>query len=95
MLLIHQDFLKIHNCVIKSSVAIDTELIRTVGGFRGIPEKADYDCWLNVIKLTNLLYIDEPLFYYDGAHGSGQYYWSNNFLNNFKYCSDILFDSYG
>lgn len=70
----NEDFLKIHNCVIKSSVAIDTELIRTVGGFRGIPEKADYDCWLNVIKLTNLLYIDEPLFYYDGAHGSGQYY---------------------
>ena len=35
----NEDFLKIHNCVIKSSVAIDTELIRTVGGFRGIPEK--------------------------------------------------------
>ncbi len=70
----NEDFLKIHNCVIKSSVVIDTELIRTVGGFRGIPEKADYDCWLSAIKLSDLLYIDEPLFYYDGAHGSGQYY---------------------
>ena len=69
-----EDFLKIHNCVIKSSAVIDTEVLKMVGGFRGIPNKSDYDCWLNIIKVTDLLYIDEPLFYYDGSHGSGQYY---------------------
>ena len=69
-----EDFLKIHNCVIKSSAVIDTELLKMIGGFRGIPKKSDYDCWLNIIKVVDLLYIDEPLFYYDGSHGSGQYY---------------------
>ena len=70
----NEEFLKVHNCVIKSSAVIEKDLLKTVGGFRGIPSKSDYDCWLNIIKLTNLIYIDEPLFYYDGAHGSGQYY---------------------
>ena len=69
-----EDFLKVHNCVVKSSAVIETELLKMIGGFRGIPKKSDYDCWLNVIKVEDLLYIDEPLFYYDGAHGSGQYY---------------------
>jgi len=69
-----EDFLKIHNCVIKSSAVIDTEILKMIGGFRGIPKKSDYDCWLNIIKVVDLLYIDEPLFYYDGSHGSGQYY---------------------
>ena len=70
----NEDFLKVHNCVIKSSAVIERDLLKMVGGFRGLPKKTDYDCWLNVIKLVDLLYIDEPLFYYDGAHGSGQYY---------------------
>lgn len=69
-----EDFLKIHNCIIKSSAVVEKETLKMIGGFRGIPKKSDYDCWLNVIKVTDLLYIDEPLFYYDGAHGSGQYY---------------------
>ena len=69
-----EEFLKVHNCVIKSSAVIEKDLLKMVGGFRGLPKKTDYDCWLNVIKLVDLLYIDEPLFYYDGAHGSGQYY---------------------
>ena len=45
-----------------------------LGGFRGIPTSMapDYDCWLGLLRLTDLVYVDEPLFYYDGAHGSGQ-----------------------
>lgn len=69
-----EDFLKIHNCVIKSSAVVEKDTLQMIGGFRGIPKMSDYDCWLNVIKVEDLLYIDEPLFYYDGAHGSGQYY---------------------
>lgn len=70
----NEEFLKIHNCIIKSSAVIEKDLFKMIGGFRGIPNKSDYDLWLNIIKVTDLLYIDEPLFYYDGAHGSGQNY---------------------
>jgi GT2 family glycosyltransferase len=68
------DFLSIHNCVIKSSVIIEKELFNTLGGFRGLPEYADYDCWLGLLKITDLLYVDEPLFYYDGSHAGGKKY---------------------
>tara|TARA_B100000927_G_scaffold165499_1_gene133308 strand:+ start:1250 stop:1966 length:717 start_codon:yes stop_codon:yes gene_type:complete len=68
------EFLNVHNCIIKSSVMVEKELFQTVGGIRGLPEKADYDCWLSLLKLTNCLYIDRPLFYYDGLHGSGRKY---------------------
>lgn len=70
----NEEFLKIHNCIIKSSAVIEKDLFKMIGGFRGIPNKSDYDLWLNIIKVADLLYIDEPLFYYDGAHGSGQNY---------------------
>ena len=68
------DFLKHHNCVIASSTMVEKNLMNVLGGFRGIPTSMapDYDCWLGLLKLTDLIYIDEPLFYYDGAHGSGQ-----------------------
>ena len=68
------DFLKTHNCVITSSVVVEKELMDTLGGFRGLPtsKNADYDCWLGLLKITNLLYVKEPLFYYDGNHGFGQ-----------------------
>jgi hypothetical protein len=68
------DFLKIHNCVIKSSVVIDKKIFNIAGGFRGLPKNADYDFWLSLLQLTDLLYIDEPLFYYDGRHGDGKKY---------------------
>ena len=33
-----EDFLKIHNCIIKSSAVIEKETLKMVGGFRGIPK---------------------------------------------------------
>ena len=68
------DFLQHHNCVIASSSMIEKKLMDTLGGFRGIPTSmaSDYDCWLGLLKLTDLIYIDKPLFYYDGSHGEGQ-----------------------
>lgn len=68
------EFLSIHNCIILSSTVIRKDLYDRLGGFRGLPRLADYDLWLNALKLTNLDYIDVPLFYYDGAHGSGKNY---------------------
>ena len=69
------EFLKIHNCIITSSVVVKKSLIEKLGGFRNIPgEGEDYDCWLGLLKHTNLAYVDEPLFYYDGKHGDGRNY---------------------
>lgn len=70
------EFLKVHNSIITSSVVVEKELIKFIGGFRPFPTKndyaPDYDCWLGLLRLTNCDYINEPLFYYDSLHGSGR-----------------------
>lgn len=74
------DFLKYHNSIILSSVIINKDLIQQLGGFRGLYRSpyfrhtSDHDCWLGLIQLTNLLYVNEPLFYYDANHGGGKNY---------------------
>lgn len=68
------EFLKIHNCMITSSVMVEKELLDTLGRFRGIPGSEDYDCWLGLLHHTNSVYINEPLFYYDSNHGDGVKY---------------------
>ena len=59
------DFIKIHNCIITSSVIVEKKLMDVLGGFRGLPTtlNGDYDCWLGLLQITNMLYIKEPLFY--------------------------------
>ena len=44
---------------------VEKNLLYRLGGFRGLPIRADHDCWLGLLQLTDLLYIDRPLFYYD------------------------------
>ena len=69
------DFIKIHNCIILSSVVVEKEIFDIYGGFNGLPNGvSDYDCWIGLLHLTSSIYIDEPLFYYDGKHGSGRNY---------------------
>ncbi len=74
------DFLIHHNCVVLSSVVVKKDLITQLGGFRGLyrselfKHTADHDCWLGLLQLSNLVYIHEPLFYYDAGHGSGKNY---------------------
>ena len=68
------DFISIHNSIILSSVIVEKKLFKRLGGFRGLPVRADHDCWLGLLKLTDLLYVDVPLFYYDGFHGKGKNY---------------------
>jgi glycosyltransferase involved in cell wall biosynthesis len=78
------DFLKHHNSVVNSSVIVKTEVFKKLGGFRGIFREerarhtADHDCWLGLLQLTDLVYVDKPLFYYDAGHGQGQLYSDNN-----------------
>tara|TARA_B100000242_G_scaffold92384_1_gene62748 strand:- start:769 stop:1488 length:720 start_codon:yes stop_codon:yes gene_type:complete len=67
-------FLEIHNCVITSSVIVEKSILDILGGFRGVPMWSDYDCWLGLLKLSDLIYIDRPLFYYDGLHFDGKNY---------------------
>ena len=69
-----REFLSSHNCVIASSAMVEKNLMDILGGFRGIPTSSftDYDCWLGLLHLTDLIYVNEPLFYYDGGHGDGQ-----------------------
>lgn len=70
-----KDFLKIHNCVICSSVVIDRSLLNNINNMRHISIAAlipeDYDCWLRATEYTDCVYIKEPCVYYDGDHGYG------------------------
>ena len=69
------DFLKIHNCIICSSVIIEKIILDKINNFNTIkPPGEDYDCWLRALQHTNCLYIKTPCFYYDNGHGDGRHY---------------------
>ena len=68
-------FLKIHNCMICSSVIVQKELLRRINNFNTLkPPGEDYNCWLRLLEHTNSVYVEEPCFYYDSNHGDGQNY---------------------
>ena len=68
------DFLKIHNCMICSSVIIDKEIINKVGDFIIARRSEDYEYWLRALQYTNSVYVTDMCFYYDNGHGGGQNY---------------------
>ena len=69
------EFLKVHNCVICSSVLIEKDILTKIGNFQSVKNgREDYDCWLKALEHTNSVYIEDACFYYDNAHGSGQNY---------------------
>jgi glycosyltransferase involved in cell wall biosynthesis len=69
------DFLKIHNCMICSSVMIEKEILDKINNFKNMkPPGEDYDCWLRALEHTNSVYVKYVCFYYDGGHGYGQNY---------------------
>jgi len=68
-------FLKIHNCIITSSVVVEKKLLNRIGNFRDLKGKkmaADYDCWLGLLTHTDCYYFSEPLLYYDLNEGMNQ-----------------------
>ena len=68
-------FLKIHNCVICSSVLMEKSILDKINNFKNVKNgREDYDCWLRALKHTNSVYVDDVCFYYDGGHGDGQNY---------------------
>tara|TARA_B100000963_G_C22609701_1_gene664293 strand:+ start:648 stop:1379 length:732 start_codon:yes stop_codon:yes gene_type:complete len=62
------------NPIITSSVIIETELLKYIGGFRNLPYAADLDCWKAALQFTTSEFIKEPLVYYDNSHADGRNY---------------------
>ena len=68
-------FLKIHNCIICSSVLIEKSILDTIGNMKTVKNgEEDYDCWLRALKHTQCIYLENPCFYYDLGHADGQNY---------------------
>ena len=66
----NREFLSVHNCVITSSVLVSKKIIKQVGYFNPYMSHAeDYNLWMKVLNLTNCIWINKPLVYYDGNHG--------------------------
>lgn len=60
------DFIKIHNCVITSSMVMSRTLFESLGGFRELRNgEEDYDLWRRATESgENIVYVDAPHFYY-------------------------------
>ena len=65
------EFLKIHNCVINSSVIVDNDMLVKIGMVPYRRRGQDYQCWLNILKHTNCIYLKDICVYYDSKHGDG------------------------
>jgi glycosyltransferase involved in cell wall biosynthesis len=69
------EFLKVHNCVICSSVIIEKTMLNKINNFKNIkPPGEDYDCWKRILRHTNSVYLNDICFYYDNNHGKGRNY---------------------
>jgi len=69
------DFIKIHNCIVTSSVIIENDTLKKINYMKNIRNgEEDYDCWLRLLKHTDSIYIKEPCIYYDNGHGDVQQY---------------------
>lgn len=69
------NFLKIHNCVICSSVIIEKDILDKINNMKCLKNgQEDYDCWLRALQHTDSVYVKDICFYYDSGHGDGQNY---------------------
>lgn len=69
------EFLKIHNCMICSSVVLEKTILDKINNMKCINTGGeDYDCWLSSLHYTSSVYINDICFYYDLGHGDGQNY---------------------
>ena len=68
-------FINIHNSIITSSICFKKSLVERIGYMKliknggqiinGKKEWQDWDYWKRMMKHSDCLYIDQPLFYYD------------------------------
>lgn len=68
------EFLKIHNCVITSSVVIEKTILDKINNFKAMKFAEDYDCWMRALQYTDSVYVRDICFYYDDNHGDGRNY---------------------
>jgi glycosyltransferase involved in cell wall biosynthesis len=66
------NFLRIHNCIITSSVIVETDILHKINKMAHVRNgQEDYDCWLRALEHTKCAYIPDICFYYDSGHGYG------------------------
>jgi glycosyltransferase involved in cell wall biosynthesis len=74
---VDKNFLSKHNFLIGSSVVIEKEVLDKVG-YLNEDEKykkgQDFELWKRVLSITDCVYINDPLTYYDLGHGNGRQY---------------------
>jgi glycosyltransferase involved in cell wall biosynthesis len=69
------NFLKIHNCIICSSVVMEKTILDKINNMKCVKNgQEDYDCWLRALEHTHSVYVTDVCFYYDNGHGDGQNY---------------------
>ena len=74
---VNKDLLSVHNFLIGSSVVVKKDILDKVGLLnesRRYKKGQDYELWKRVLGLTDCIYIDKPLTYYDLRHGNGREY---------------------
>lgn len=64
----------IHNCIITSSVMMHKSIVHKSGHFPARRSGEDYAYWKKAIKESSVMYIREPLIWYDNGHGDGRLY---------------------
>jgi glycosyltransferase involved in cell wall biosynthesis len=69
------NFLKIHKCVICSSVVIEKTILDKINNMKCVKNgEEDYYCWLSALQHTDSVYVKDICFYYDYGHGYGHNY---------------------
>ena len=69
------NFLKIHNCIICSSVLMEKEILQKIKLMNNLKNgREDYGCWKRALEHTNSVYIEDICFYYDSGNGNGRNY---------------------
>jgi len=70
-----ENFIKIHNCVITSSVLMKKSLINKYGMMDNLKNgKEDWDYWKRLSKENKFSFVKEPCLYYDLKHANGRNY---------------------
>ena len=70
-----EQFIRIHNCIITSSVMIKKKIIDKYGMMPYLKNgKEDYNYWKHLLKYMKCYFISEPCLYYDLGHGKGREY---------------------
>lgn len=61
-----KQMIDIHNACMTSSILVEKELLEKVNYMKYVPiGQEDWDCWKNILKYTDSIFIRQPLVYYN------------------------------